>query len=130
MAYQVIQNGEIIGTSETIEYIFLGRNGAYQSCDKNKANGFCVKLPKTYTTEDGTEETILADKVFVFPGHMLAGDEPEATVADPELEPPKVEVVTKTGEDYDLLKAQVDAQSDQMDFYEECIVELAGVVYA
>lgn len=29
-----------------------------------------------------------------------------------------------------LLKAQVAAQSSQMDFYEECIVELAGIVYA
>ena len=29
-----------------------------------------------------------------------------------------------------MLKAQIDAQSSQMDFYEECIVELAGVLYA
>lgn len=29
-----------------------------------------------------------------------------------------------------LLKAQIQAQSDQMDFYEECIVEMAEIVYA
>ena len=29
-----------------------------------------------------------------------------------------------------MLKAQVSAQSDQMDFYEDCIAEMAAVVYA
>ena len=29
-----------------------------------------------------------------------------------------------------LLKEQVSAQSDQMDFYEDCIAEMATVVYA
>ena len=29
-----------------------------------------------------------------------------------------------------MLKAQVSAQSDQMDFYEDCIAEMATVVYA
>lgn len=28
------------------------------------------------------------------------------------------------------LKAQISAQSEQMDFYEECIAEMASVVYA
>lgn len=29
-----------------------------------------------------------------------------------------------------MLKAQISAQSDQMDFYEDCIAEMAAVVYA
>ena len=29
-----------------------------------------------------------------------------------------------------LLKAQVSAQADQMDFYEDCIAEMAGIIYA
>ena len=29
-----------------------------------------------------------------------------------------------------MLKAQVSAQSDQMDFYEDCTAEMAAVVYA
>lgn len=33
-------------------------------------------------------------------------------------------------EENKLLKAQIAAQSDQMDFYEECIVEMAAIVYA
>lgn len=30
----------------------------------------------------------------------------------------------------DLLDQQISAQSEQMDFYEECIVEMAAIVYA
>lgn len=33
-------------------------------------------------------------------------------------------------EENNLLKAQIAAQSDQMDFYEDCIVEMAAIVYA
>ena len=33
-------------------------------------------------------------------------------------------------EENTMLTAQVSALSDQMDFYEECIVEMAEVVYA
>ena len=40
------------------------------------------------------------------------------------------ERIKQLEEENALLKAQVTAQSDQMDFYEECIVELAGVLYA
>lgn len=29
-----------------------------------------------------------------------------------------------------ILEAQVSAQADQMDFYEECIVEMAEIIYA
>ena len=48
MAYEVIQNGEVIGTSETIVHIFYGQNEAYQECSVDKADGFCVKLPKEF----------------------------------------------------------------------------------
>ena len=78
MAYEVIQNGEVIGTSDTIVHIFYGQNEAYQECPADKADGFCVKLPKVFELEDGTQETETVDTVFVIPGHTLRGDEPEA----------------------------------------------------
>ena len=78
MAYEVIQNGEVIGTSETIVHIFYGQNEAYQECSVDKADGFCVKLPKEFVLEDGTTETVHVDTVFVLPGHTLKGNEPEA----------------------------------------------------
>ena len=78
MAYVVIQNGEVIGTSDTIVHIFYGQNEAYQECPADKADGFCVKLPKVFELEDGTQATENVDTVFVLPGHTLRGDEPEA----------------------------------------------------
>lgn len=40
------------------------------------------------------------------------------------------ERVTALESENAMLKAQVSAQSDQMDFYEDCIAEMATVVYA
>lgn len=78
MAYEVIQNGEVIGTSDTIVHIFYGKNEAYQECPADKADGFCVKLPKVFELEDGTQATENVDTVFVLPGHTLQGNEMEA----------------------------------------------------
>ena len=78
MAYDVIQNGEVIGTSDTIVHIFFGKNEAYQECTEDIADGFCVKLPKVFQLEDGTQEIENVDTVFVLPGHTLRGGEPEA----------------------------------------------------
>lgn len=52
--------------------------------------------------------------------------EPEPEPAEPTTE----ERVAALEEENALLKAQVAAQSDQMDFYEDCIAEMAAVVYA
>ena len=38
--------------------------------------------------------------------------------------------IAELEEENKTLKAQVSAQSEQMDFYEECIAEMASVVYA
>ena len=39
-------------------------------------------------------------------------------------------IVTEEAQKMELMEAQIAAQSDQMDFYEECIVEMAAIVYA
>lgn len=49
---------------------------------------------------------------------------------DPIPTPTDSERITALEEENALLKAQINAQSAQMDFYEECIVEMAEVVYA
>lgn len=51
-------------------------------------------------------------------------------VEDEETEPTTEERVSDLEEENALLKAQIDAQSAQMDFYEDCIAEMATVVYA
>lgn len=46
-------------------------------------------------------------------------------VENPNYKPPE-----KPIDEMALLKAQIQAQSEQMDFYEECIIEMAEIVYA
>lgn len=45
-------------------------------------------------------------------------------------EPTEKERIAALEEENILLKAQIAAQSEQMDFYEDCIVEMATIVYA
>lgn len=49
----------------------------------------------------------------------------------PEPEPPTTdERVAKLEAENKLLREQVSAQADQAEFYEECIAEMAAIVYA
>ena len=48
----------------------------------------------------------------------------------PAPEPTPEERIAALEAENKLLKEQVSAQSDQMDFYEDCIAEMATVVYA
>lgn len=52
-------------------------------------------------------------------------------IEDPIVEPTQLESDVETlKEENSMLKAQINAQSEQMDFYEDCIAEMATVVYA
>ena len=51
-------------------------------------------------------------------------------VPEHDPEPTTEERVTALESENAMLKAQVAAQSDQMDFYEDCIAEMASIVYA
>ena len=46
-------------------------------------------------------------------------------ILNPNYKPPE-----KPIDEMALLKAQIEAQSEQMDFYEDCIAEMAEIVYA
>lgn len=57
----------------------------------------------------------------------------EGTLPEPvpeEHTPTTEERVAALEEENSMLRAQISAQSDQMDFYEDCIAEMAMVVYA
>ena len=58
-----------------------------------------------------------------------AGEWPEPE-PEPDPKPTTEERVAALENENAMLKAQVSAQSDQMDFYEDCIAEMATVVYA
>ena len=52
---------------------------------------------------------------------------------NPDYVPPEEEVVPTLEEfaqENKLMKSQIEAQSEQMDFYEDCIAEMASVIYA
>ena len=69
--------------------------------------------------------------VTAMTGNQEALDVYKASLPEPvEPEPTTDERVAALESENAMLKAQVIAQSDQMDFYEDCIAEMAAVVYA
>ena len=69
--------------------------------------------------------------VTAMTGNQEALDAYKASLPEPaEPEPTTEERVAALESENSMLKAQVSAQSDQMDFYEDCIAEMAAVVYA
>ena len=50
--------------------------------------------------------------------------------AEPSTQPTVDEQIAALEAENKLLRAQMSAQSDQLDFYEDCIAEMAAVVYA
>lgn len=76
--------------------------------------------------------TIVADEAFVADYCAASGYTYESEeVPEPTPQPPTTEErVAALESENTMLKAQVSAQSDQMDFYEDCIAEMATVVYA
>ena len=65
-------------------------------------------------------------------GNQEALDAYKASLPEPgpQPEPTTEERVAALEGENSMLKAKVSAQSDQMDFYEDCIAEMAAVVYA
>lgn len=105
-------------------------NGAHRNQStsaKTPPDGWAVippemAIPSTYPfvdieVEDGVVVAITAGVV----------PEPEP---EPEPEPTVDERVTALEAENKLLKEQVAAQADQAEFYEDCIAEMAAVVYA
>ena len=57
-------------------------------------------------------------------------EEDRAEIPSPERSLTLDERVTELEAENTMLKAKINAQSEQMDFYEDCIAEMAMVVYA
>lgn len=74
----------------------------------------------TITVDDSTPPVVTS---------WTAGDIPEPE-PEPDPEPSTEDRVEALEAENTLLKAQVQAQSDTTDFLEECIVEMAEIVYS
>lgn len=69
--------------------------------------------------------------VTAMTGNQEALDDYKASLPDPVEPPPTTEErVAALEAENKLLKEQVSAQADQAEFYEDCIAEMAAVVYA
>ena len=87
-----------------------------------------------YNVYDGSKLVNFIEASFMFASAYCQSNGytfKEAPLPEPvEPEPTTEERVTALESENAMLKAQVSAQSDQMDFYEDCIAEMAAVVYA
>lgn len=75
--------------------------------------------------------TIEGNTVTAMTGNQAALDAYKASLPEPTPPPPTTEErVAALEAENKLLKEQVSAQADQAEFYEDCIAEMATVVYA
>lgn len=75
--------------------------------------------------------TIEGDTVTAMTGNQTALDAYKVSLPEPTPPPPTTEErVAALEAENKLLKEQVSAQADQAEFYEDCIAEMATVVYA
>ena len=75
--------------------------------------------------------TIEGDTATAMTGNQTALDAYKASLPEPTPLPPTTEErVAALEAENKLLKEQVSAQADQAEFYEDCIAEMATVVYA
>ena len=76
-------------------------------------------------------EADFAEEIGALPGYDGAAIGGAYTPPAPEPEPPTTdERLEKLEAENKLLREQVSAQADQAEFYEECIAEMAAIVYA
>lgn len=108
-------------------------NGAHRNQSGNfltVPDGWAV-IPDTMTLENFPFGEVEAKEingvmtVTKWTAETIPEPEPE-----PEPEPTTDERITNLETENSMLKAQIIAQSDQMDFYEDCIAEMASIVYA
>ena len=76
-------------------------------------------------------EADFAEEIGALPSYEGAAIGGAYTPPPPEPEPPTTdERLEKLENENKLLREQVSAQADQAEFYEECIAEMAAIVYA
>lgn len=74
--YAVTKNDVFDGYADSVIFIKLHGNGCYIPCDESEADGFCAKVARELTPEDGEPTTVTVDTVYCFDGKVMHGDEP------------------------------------------------------
>lgn len=106
--YKIINtnSGELVGYTESPIWIRKHKNGCYVQTERKKAEGIAFNsTPYSIGGLDGLDIVVVVEE--------NAGT-----------------IIRELQEENSMHKAQINAQSEQMDFYEDCIAEMASVVYA
>ena len=108
-------------------------NGAHRnqtSTMRTVPDGWAV-IPDGMETENFPFGDVTAEEIN---GVMTVTSWTPGEIPEPEPEPEPVKSVddrvTELEAENKLLTSQIEAQSDQLDFYEGCIAEMASIVYA
>lgn len=117
----------------TIIEISALENGAHRNQSGNMQtfpDGWAV-IPDGMGTENFPFGDVTAEEIN---GVMTVTSWTPGVMPEPEPEPEPVKSVDSRVTDLEaenkLLTSQIEAQSDQLDFYEDCIAEMANIVYA
>lgn len=71
----------------------------------------------------------MQNEVTLMYKEIYENDKLIATIEEHEQEEPQKKLYTQLEQENKLLKAQLKAQTERSDFIEDCIAEMAGVVY-
>ena len=117
----------------TIIEISALENGAHRNQSGNMCtipDGWAV-IPESMETKNFPFGDVTAEEIngVMTVTSWAPGEIPEPE-PEPEPEPTTDERINNLETENAMLKAQITAQSDQMDFYEDCIAEMASIVYA
>ena len=74
--YAVTKSGTFDGYADSVVPIKLHTNGCYIPCREDEAEGFCAKVARELTMEDGESITATVDTVYCFNGKAMHGNEP------------------------------------------------------
>lgn len=117
----------------TIIEISALENGAHRNQTGNMCaipDGWAV-IPESMETKNFPFGDVTAEEID---GIMTVTSWAPGEIPEPEPEPEPVKSVgdrvTELEAENKMLTAKTEAQSDQLDFYEDCIAEMANIVYA
>lgn len=92
---------------------------------------YCIVSSEGIIVNIIVAEADFAEEIGALPSYEGAAIGGAYTPPPPEPEPPTTdERVAKLEAENKLLREQVSAQADQAEFYENCIAEMAKIVYA
>lgn len=117
----------------TIIEISALENGAHRNQSGNMQtvpDGWAV-IPESMETKNFPFGDVTTEEID---GVMTVTSWTSGEIPEPEPEPGPVKSiddrVTELESENKLLTSKIEAQSDQLDFYEDCIAEMASIVYA